>query len=190
MKILLIRYGEPDYEEDGLTEKGKREAAFLAGRIAPMQVKDYYVSPLGRAMETAEATLRKAGRKAEVCPWLREFDIPIVEDDGVKRPVPWNWIPRKWLSDPRFFSAEHWSENEVLEKVGVGPAYEEVVSAFDKLLSGHGYRREGTYYRVEEANTDTLVFFTHFGLSREYSAALGMTSGNTTSSLFPHYCQE
>ena len=39
MKILLIRHGEPDYEEDGLTEKGKREAAFLAGRIAPMQVK-------------------------------------------------------------------------------------------------------------------------------------------------------
>ena len=38
MKILLIRHGEPDYEEDGLTEKGKREAAFLAGRIAPMQV--------------------------------------------------------------------------------------------------------------------------------------------------------
>ena len=37
MKILLIRHGEPDYEEDGLTEKGKREAAFLAGRIAPMQ---------------------------------------------------------------------------------------------------------------------------------------------------------
>ena len=190
MKILLIRHGEPDYEEDGLTEKGKREAAFLAGRIAPMQVKNYYVSPLGRAMETAEATLRKADRKAEICPWLREFDIPIVEDDSVKRPVPWNWMPKKWLSDPRFFSAEHWSENEVLEKVGVGPAYKEVVSAFDKLLSEHGYRREGTYYRVEEANTDTLVFFTHFGLSREYSAALGMTSGNTTSSLFPHYCQE
>ena len=165
MKILLIRHGEPDYEEDGLTEKGRREAAFLAGRIAPMEVKNYYVSPLGRAMETAEATLRKAGRKAEICPWLREFDIPIVEDNGVKRPVPWNWMPKKWLSDPRFFSAEHWSENEVLEKVGVGPAYEEVVSAFDKLLSEHGYRREGTYYRVEEANTDTLVFFTHFGLS-------------------------
>ena len=38
----------------------------------------------------------------------------------------------------------------MLEKVGVGPAYKEVVSAFDKLLSEHGYRREETYYRVEE----------------------------------------
>ena len=78
MKLLLIRHGEPDYEEDGLTEKGKREAMLLAGRIAPMRVKNYFVSPLGRAMETAEATLQKAGRKAEVCHWLREFDIPIV----------------------------------------------------------------------------------------------------------------
>ena len=165
MKLLLIRHGEPDYEEDALTEKGKREAAFLAERIAPMQVKNYYVSPLGRAMETAEATLQKAGRKAEVCPWLREFDIPIVDVSGVERPVPWNWMPEKWLSDPRFFSAEHWSENEVLEKAGVGPAYEKVISAFDALLSEHGYRREGAFYRAERANTDTLVFFTHFGLS-------------------------
>ena len=30
MRILLIRHGDPDYEHDTLTEKGRREAELLA----------------------------------------------------------------------------------------------------------------------------------------------------------------
>ena len=30
MRILLIRHGDPDYDNDTLTEKGRREAALLA----------------------------------------------------------------------------------------------------------------------------------------------------------------
>ncbi len=45
MRILLIRHGDPDYEHDDLTEKGRREAALL-GRMAPsMNIDDCYVSP-------------------------------------------------------------------------------------------------------------------------------------------------
>lgn len=32
MRILLIRHGDPDYENDTLTEKGCREAELLAKR--------------------------------------------------------------------------------------------------------------------------------------------------------------
>ena len=32
MRILLIRHGDPDYVNDTLTEKGRREAALLAKR--------------------------------------------------------------------------------------------------------------------------------------------------------------
>ena len=32
MRILLIRHGDPDYEHDTLTEKGRREAELLAKR--------------------------------------------------------------------------------------------------------------------------------------------------------------
>ena len=44
MKLLLIRHGEPDYATDTLTETGAREARHLAGRIAPMDVRE-----IGRA---------------------------------------------------------------------------------------------------------------------------------------------
>ena len=56
MKILIIRHGDPDYAHDSLTERGRMEAACLAERLAKMDIKEFYVSPLGRARETASYT--------------------------------------------------------------------------------------------------------------------------------------
>ncbi|MFR2935372.1 MAG: histidine phosphatase family protein, partial [Ruminococcus sp.] len=53
MKLLFIRHGDPDYEIDSLTEKGWKEAALLAERVSQLEVKTFYVSPLGRARDTA-----------------------------------------------------------------------------------------------------------------------------------------
>ena len=48
---------------------------------------------------------------------------------------------------------------------GVGRKYDEVTGAFDMLLSSHGYKREGLFYRAETPNHKTIAFFCHFGLS-------------------------
>ena len=77
MRILMIRHGDPDYVHDSLTEKGKVEAALLAERMTGEQVKDFYVSPLGRARETASYTLNKMNRTAQVCDWLQEFPAKV-----------------------------------------------------------------------------------------------------------------
>lgn len=77
MKLILIRHGDPDYENDTLTAKGKREAEFLAGRLENMKIDEIYVSPLGRAKHTAEPYLSKCGREALELEWLREFEAPI-----------------------------------------------------------------------------------------------------------------
>ena len=59
MKIIIIRHGDPDYEHDSLTEKGWREAGFLSDLVAEMDVTKVYVSPLGRAKDTAGVSLQK-----------------------------------------------------------------------------------------------------------------------------------
>lgn len=166
MKLLIIRHGDPDYEHDDLTEVGKREARCLAARIAPMKVREYFVSPLGRAKATAAPTLEKAGRQATEYDWLRELSIPIARPDknGELSRVPWDWLPQDWLRDTRLLSAEHWMENEVMQGGRVGEAYEQVTREFDALLARYGYVREGLLYRVREPNEDTLVFFCHLGL--------------------------
>ena len=60
MKLLFIRHGDPDYEKDSLTEKGWHEAELLGQRMANTPVTAFYVSPLGRAKDTASKTLQKA----------------------------------------------------------------------------------------------------------------------------------
>jgi probable phosphoglycerate mutase len=58
MKILIIRHGDPNYEIDGLTEKGKIEAELLSKRITKERIDAFYCSPLGRARLTAAPTLQ------------------------------------------------------------------------------------------------------------------------------------
>lgn len=166
MRLLLIRHGDPDYEVDGLTETGKREAALLAERIAPMDISEYYVSTMGRAMETARPTLERAGRTATACDWLREFFI------GVRRPdciglsqVPWDWLPQDYTKSPELLDREHWFEHPVFAEMNAKSAYDAVIQPFEAVLANHGYVRDGLCYHVERPNSDTLAFYCHFGVS-------------------------
>ena len=46
-----------------------------------MKIDDCYVSPLGRARDTASGSLKAMGKEAAVLDWLREF--PAVADPNV-----------------------------------------------------------------------------------------------------------
>ena len=54
MKLLIVRHADPDYTVDSLTPKGWKEAELLSNRLSKLVVKEYYVSPLGRAKDTAD----------------------------------------------------------------------------------------------------------------------------------------
>jgi len=165
MKLLIVRHGDPDYSIDSLTEKGWREVEYLSERLAKLDVKDFYVSPLGRAKDTASVTLKKMGRTATECPWLREFEMNIVRPHDQKRSAcGWDWLPAEWTADERYYRYDQWYSTEVMEEGHVEEKYHWVTENFDRLLAEHGYVRDGHVYRVERANGDTLVFFCHFGL--------------------------
>ena len=51
MKLLIVRHGDPDYTIDSLTEKGWKEVEFLSEKLSKLDIKDFYVSPLGRAKD-------------------------------------------------------------------------------------------------------------------------------------------
>lgn len=166
MKLWIVRHGDPDYRIDSLTEKGWREAGYLAERLAAIDTAAYYVSPLGRAKDTASLTLQRVGRTATECEWLREFPVRIRRPDVPERPsIAWDWLPQDWLAQDCLFSAEHWGEAECYREAGVREEYDRVVSALDALLERHGYRREGRFYRALRPNSDNLVFFCHFGVT-------------------------
>lgn len=164
MKLLLIRHGDPDYSIDSLTEKGHREAELLSERIAPMDIKAYYMSPLGRAQKTAEYTLNKAGRTAEVLDWAREFDVPVDDGMGGKR-LAWDFLPEVWTEISEYYDRDRWLEAELMRTDEMRIGIAEVHNGLDRLLERHGYKRDGRIYRAVSPNEDTIALFCHFGVT-------------------------
>jgi len=164
MKLLIIRHGDPDYVNDCLTAKGRTEAYYLAERLSKMEIKDFYVSPLGRAKETASYTLKKMNREAKECPWLREFAVKIIRPDRERPSIIWDWLPEDWTKEERYYHQDDWATTEIMRKGKAQEEYDWVTQSFDKLLASYGYVRENHFYRVEHGNQDTIVFFCHFGL--------------------------
>ncbi len=165
MKIIIIRHGDPDYSIDSLTEKGWREAALLAERIAPMKVDEYCCSPLGRAQATASLTLKKADRQAVTLDWMREFSLPTNDPDtGLRRNVAWDAMPSYWTKLEGFFDKDKWFDTGY---IGTGEArkyYSEVSEGLDEVLARHGYTRDENMYHTDCGNRDVVVFFCHFGV--------------------------
>ena len=166
MRILIIRHGDPDYQNDTLTEKGHREAQLLADRFVKEKIDYFYSSPLGRARHTCDYVAKAHGREADVVvhDWLREFNNSLVLPNGIKRQIVWDMLPEFWTKEEKMYDWQEWLKQDFYREAKIDEAYKKVTDALDELLAKHGYKREGNFYRTEKGNTDTLAFFCHFGL--------------------------
>ena len=167
MKLLIIRHGEPIYNPDTLTEKGKREAKILASFLKKNfpEIKDFYVSPLGRAKETAEPILEAFGKEATTFPWLREFGpfpgyvrVTIPSTYGC-----WDYLPED-LDKEKELLTENWREVPRVKESLIPATYKEVCDGLDSLLETYGYKRKSTYYEVTKQSHDTICLVCHFGV--------------------------
>jgi broad specificity phosphatase PhoE len=164
MRLIIIRHADPDYEKDSLTEKGWKEAEFLADRISRMDVKAFYVSPLGRAKDTASVTLKKMSREAKVLPWLREFHAPIIDEETGESRIPWDLLPSDWTKVGEYYDRYLWHTTPAMKSGMVFEEAARVCSGLDELLLEHGYQHEGNIFRAIRPNQDTVVLFCHFGV--------------------------
>jgi len=185
MKLLIVRHGDPNYEIDSLTEKGWREAELLSKRIAALEVKDFYVSPLGRAKDTASVTLKKINRTAEELSWLREFQGTVIDEETGKRRMCWDFLPEKWAVEPQNYHKDTWLHTPQMSSANVKEEAEYVHTELDQLMEKHGYKREGNLYRVVKRNRDTIVFFCHFGVE---CVILGHLLGISPVVLWHNFC--
>ena len=164
MQLWIIRHGDPDYSVDSLTPAGWKEAGLLADRIVGMNVRAFYVSPLGRAKDTASVTLKRMRREATELPWLREFDAPVTDARVGEKRRPWDWLPAEWTTVGAYYDKDRWSTAPVMRTGPVASEARRVAGGLDDLLRSHGYEREGNIYRAVRPNRDTVVLFCHFGV--------------------------
>ncbi len=172
MKILIVRHAEPDYAIDSLTEKGRREAELLSERLCRLDVKAFYVSPLGRAQDTAAYTLRRMNRTARTLPWLHEFRGHCYDEMAGRDRICWDYRPRQWQPHALLYDPDRWLDDPLLQGGNVREIWQETVDGLDAILAEHGFHRDGPVYRCENNQPDTLVFFCHFGVGAAMVAHL------------------
>ena len=166
MRILLIRHAEPDYTVDSLTPKGRVEAELLSRRMVKYDVRDFYVSPLGRAKDTAAYTLEKLGRTAETLPWLQEFRGSYPDPEtGERRVVAWDVKPRIWTAFPGVTQIDTWCNAPVFAGGDVKEIWDETTAGVDELLGRYGYVKDCPVWKCENNGDFTIALFCHFGIS-------------------------
>ncbi len=164
MKLMIIRHGDPDYAIDSLTEKGWREAELLSDKISAIKVKGIYISPLGRARDTASLTLRKLECEGEILPWLREFQALVPDAGTGEERIPWDFLPGDWTGTEEFYDKDRWHTVSLMQSGRVLDEARHVYRGLDEILKKHGYERDGRIYRAVSPNEDTILLFCHFGV--------------------------
>jgi probable phosphoglycerate mutase len=185
MKIIIVRHGEPNYEIDGLTDRGVIEAELVSERLIKEKVSKIYCSPLGRARLTAMPTLKKLGMNAEILDWLQEFDSPVKLPYLDSPNCPWDLLPEYVEECDGIYSPTRWLDVPHIKNSDVPEKYKWVTSELDALLARHGYERDGFGYKVTASNHDTIILFCHFGLT---CVLLSHLMNSSPYSLWQHLC--
>ena len=149
MKMIFIRHAEPDYINDALTEKGDREARALSKRIAKWHVTKAYLSPQGRAIQTASYSLKALGIEAETLPFLHEFSSRVTDPVTQREGIAWDFIASDWTKYDCMFGLEDSFMGYpcIKESTEMPVKYKAVIDGIDNILKEYGYVREGRFYR-------------------------------------------
>ena len=74
MLLYIIRHGDPIYETDTLTQRGKLQAEAVGKRIFHSKINKIFSSPMGRAKETAAPSCRLLNLECNIEEWTHEIE--------------------------------------------------------------------------------------------------------------------
>ena len=158
MELYLIRHGnmtgdphlhaEPPVE-GCLSETGERQAAALAAALADVRFDLVYASPLGRAVQTAQALADPRGLTVGTLPWLVE-----------------------WRPAPELMGADNAKFEEMMKAAGEIPPEQtwktfagegvcdmagRIIPGFLKLMAAHGAAARHGGYVLDDPDDDTRI---------------------------------
>lgn len=177
MEILLLRHAQPEWNRDGLsqvdpglTEKGRRQAALAAERLATERFDELLVSTATRSQETAVPVReRHPDTPTEDRAWLHEIRMPgswegtpaeeveraFVEARDRPREVWWEGMP----------GGESFRDFHARVTIGLEAELEEVGVTYDADLGLWNVPREAPrLLMVAHAGTNSVVLGRLLGL--------------------------
>ena len=164
MKLYLIRHGDPDYENDTLTERGHAEAQALTEYLRHEEIHEVVTSPLGRARATADYTAQALELPVRIEEWMAE--LRLLAETEQKRSA-WD------VNGHAIRNSDYLADPTAFERIPGMPAdrlrrlLDEIRASSDRFLASLGYVRENGVYRVARQNDRRIAAFAHggFGLT-------------------------
>ena len=174
MLLYIIRHGDPVYETDSLTEKGKLQAELVGKRMFDAGIDRIFTSPMGRAKMTAEPACRMLGLDYTVEDWAHE-----VEDDRLT-PFPDGVMKSVTLVQNSYYRIngnidldyDRSLECDGFKDSQMGRAREIIEKGGDDFLERLGYKKEDGAFRILRPNEEKVALFCHSVMARTWISSL------------------
>lgn len=171
MRLIFVRHGEPDYENDCLTENGREQARCTAERLRKEKISAIYSSPNGRARETASFTAEAQGiDDIRVLDFMHEIDWGDSRENSEALPDrleydghPWTLAYKLLTEEQGYQGGGEWQKHHYFRDNKCLSYYSMISEAFDGFLSGFGLVRRNGVYFCEKSCEDTIALFAHGG---------------------------
>ncbi len=174
MLLYIVRHGDPVYETDSLTDRGKLQAEAVGKRMFDAKIDRIFSSPMGRAKETAEPACRLLGLEKNIEQWTHEI--------GDERLTP---FPDGKMKSITMVQNTYYRENgnidlpyeKAFDCAGINEsrmktAVEYIEKHGKEFLERLGYREENGVYRILRKNEDKIALFCHSAFARAWLSVL------------------
>ena len=174
MLLYIVRHGDPIYETDTLTERGKLQAEAVGKRMFDAKIDKIFSSPMGRAKETADPACRLLGLEKIIEPWAHEI--------GDERLTP---FPDGKLKSVSFVQNTYYRENgninlpyersyecQGINQSRMKDAVERIEKCGNEFLERLGYKEENGIYKILRNNEEKVALFCHAAFGRAWISTL------------------
>ena len=174
MLLYIVRHGDPIYETDSLTERGKLQAKAVGKRMFDIGIDRIFSSPMGRAMETADPACQLLGLEKNIEDWAREIQDERLTPfpDGKMKSITLvqntYYLENGNINLPYERSFECAGINQSRMKSAVKFIEENGKVFLEKL----GYREENGVWRILRNNEEKVALFCHAAFARAWLSTL------------------
>ena len=175
MILYVVRHGDPIYDPDSLTEKGKRQAEAVGRRLALHGIDKVFASTNIRAQQTAQPTCELTGKKMEIRDWMSEDNA--ARDFMMKDPENndrWCWSfginPTRYRTQEMLALGDKWYEQFPFTHCNAKEGFARIGRESDAFLESLGYKHEGLKYKILNHTEERVAVFCHYGFGMTWLA--------------------
>ena len=174
MLLYLVRHGDPIYETDTLTERGKIQAESVGKRMQKIGIDQIYSSPMGRARETAAPACRLLNLPCHIEDWAEEISWAIRTPYPDGKLISISRLPvTTFRGDGRInLPFDRALECLAVRDTRMGEAQAFLEMHFNDFMERLGYKAENGVYRILRRNEDKVALFCHGAMTRALLSAL------------------